>query len=78
MTGPAIRGADFRRGRAADWRQRIGRDLAWLLAGKAVALGLLWYVFFSGTNRPDPDAAAASRHFALTMPTIVSPRDVHP
>ncbi|GEM_PF-6281205 len=30
------------------WRQRLRRELAWLLAAKLAALALLWALFFRG------------------------------
>jgi hypothetical protein len=41
------------------------RDLAWLLALKFAALGVLWLLFFSAAHRPAVDAAAASRQLAV-------------
>lgn len=49
-----------------DLRRGLGRDLAWLLAIKLVALGLLWLLFFSPAHQPPVDAAAATRQLAAS------------
>ena len=41
----------------AEERHHLRRDLAWLLAVKFAALGLLWLLFFSGAHRSPVDAA---------------------
>jgi hypothetical protein len=43
----------------------LRRELAWLLAAKFAALGLLWLMFFSSAHRPTVDAASASRQLAV-------------
>ncbi|HEY4972259.1 MAG TPA: hypothetical protein VII41_01545 [Steroidobacteraceae bacterium] len=43
--------------------RRLQRDLAWLLAVKFAALGLLWLLFFSAAH--PVDASAASRQLAV-------------
>jgi hypothetical protein len=50
----------------ADHRRNLRRDLAWLLAVKFAALGLLWVLFFSAPHQPAVDASAASRQLAIT------------
>lgn len=37
---------------------RLTRDIALVLAVKAAALVLIWFLFFSPTHRPAVDAAA--------------------
>jgi hypothetical protein len=49
--------------------RRLQRDLAWLLAVKFAALGLLWLLFFSGAHQPAVDASAAGRQLALAGST---------
>jgi hypothetical protein len=51
----------------------LRRELAWLLVCKALALVLVWALFFSPAHRPDISAAAASRHFALELPSGAQP-----
>jgi hypothetical protein len=51
---------------AADVHGRLRRDLAWLLAMKFAALGLLWLLFFSTAHQTAVDASAASRQIAVT------------
>jgi len=51
-----------------DLRRGLGRDLAWLLAMKLAALGLLWLLFFSPAHQPSVDAAAATRQLAASVP----------
>lgn len=41
------------------------RELAWLLAVKFAALGLLWLLFFSGAHQPGIDARAAGRQLGV-------------
>jgi hypothetical protein len=50
----------------ADARRSLRRDIAWLLAIKFAALGLLWVLFFSAAHQPAMDASAASRQLAVT------------
>jgi hypothetical protein len=54
---------------AADHQRHLRRDLAWLLAAKFAALGLLWMLFFSAAHQPAIDATAASRQLALAAPS---------
>jgi hypothetical protein len=54
---------------AADPHRHLRRDLAWLLAAKFAALGLLWMLFFSAAHQPAIDATAASRQLALAAPS---------
>jgi hypothetical protein len=54
---------------ANDPHRHLRRDLAWLLAAKFAALGLLWMLFFSADYQPAIDATAASRQLALAAPT---------
>jgi hypothetical protein len=46
-------------------RHHLRRDLAWLLAVKFAALGLLWLMFFSGAHQSPVDASTASRQLAV-------------
>jgi len=46
-------------------QSHLPRDLAWLLAAKFAALGLLWLLFFSAAHQPAVDASAASRQLAV-------------
>ena len=55
------------------WRQRLRRELTWWLVLKGIALGLLWWWFFSPAQRIAVDAAAASRHLALSPAIIGTP-----
>ena len=48
---------------------QLRRELAWLLAAKFAALGLLWLLFFSAAHQPAIDATAASRQLALAAPS---------
>lgn len=52
----------------ADRRRGLRRDLAWLLAIKLAALGLLWLLFFSPAHQPAVDASAATRQLAASAP----------
>ena len=52
----------------ADHRRGLRRDLAWLLAIKLAALGLLWLLFFSPAHQPPVDASAATRQLAASAP----------
>jgi hypothetical protein len=47
------------------WRAALGRDVSLLLLFKALALALLWWLFFSPAHRPAVDPAATGRHLAL-------------
>jgi hypothetical protein len=53
----------------SDHHRLLRRDLAWLLAAKFAALGLLWMLFFSAAHQPAIDATAASRQLALAAPS---------
>jgi hypothetical protein len=55
------------RSQSANDPRLLGRELAWLLAVKFAALGLLWLLFFSATHRPAVDASAASRQLAVAV-----------
>jgi len=46
-------------------RHHLRRDLAWLLAVKFAALGLLWLMFFSSAHQSPVDASTASRQLAV-------------
>lgn len=48
----------------SDWKPRLRRKIAWLLAFKAAALTILWLLFFSPDHRPVVDPGAVSRHLA--------------
>jgi hypothetical protein len=50
-------------------RHPLRRELAWLLAAKFAALGLLWLMFFSSAHRSPVDAASASRQLAVATST---------
>jgi hypothetical protein len=49
----------------AGGRRGLRRDLAWLVAVKFAALGLLWLLFFSPAHQPAVDASAASQRLAV-------------
>jgi hypothetical protein len=49
--------------------RRLQRDLAWLLAAKFAALGILWLLFFSAVHQPAIDASAAGRQLAVGAAT---------
>jgi hypothetical protein len=44
---------------------RVGRELAWLLALKFVALFLLWFLFFSPSHRSAVNSETTRERFAL-------------
>jgi hypothetical protein len=46
-------------------RRDLTRELAWLLALKFAALGLLWLMFFSPAHQPAVDASVASQRLAV-------------
>jgi hypothetical protein len=50
-------------------RHNLPRDLAWLLAVKFAALGMLWLMFFSTAHQSPVDASAASRQLAVAAST---------
>jgi hypothetical protein len=50
---------------ATSRRHDLRRDLAWLLAVKFAALGLLWLLFFSSAHQSPVDASSASRQLAV-------------
>jgi hypothetical protein len=54
---------------ASTTRRHLRRELAWLLAAKFAALGLLWLMFFSSAHRSPVDAASASRQLAVATST---------
>jgi hypothetical protein len=56
-------------GRLLGWRTALGRELSVLLLLKAVALALLWWLFFSPAHRTPVDSAAAGRQLAVTPAT---------
>jgi hypothetical protein len=51
-----------------DWRQRLRRDIGWLLLVKCGLLIALWACFFSGAHRCRADASATASHLALALP----------
>ena len=53
---------------AVGWRAALRRDVSLLLLFKAIALALLWWLFFSPAHRPIVDPAATGRHLALEAP----------
>jgi len=50
-------------------RPHLRRELAWLLAAKFAALGLLWLMFFSSAHRTSVDAMSASRQLGVATST---------
>jgi hypothetical protein len=56
------------RERGGGTRHNLRRELAWLLAVKFAALGLLWLLFFSAAHQPAVDASAAGRQLAVAAP----------
>ena len=46
-------------------RRALGRDLAWLMVVKLVALALLWWLFFSPAHRTPVDGAAAGHQLGV-------------
>jgi hypothetical protein len=46
-------------------RRGIGRELAWLVLAKLVALALLWFLFFTPENRPHVNGAATSQRLGI-------------
>ena len=63
--------ADGRHGAVATavgWRAALRRDVSLLLLFKALALGLLWWLFFSPAHRTAVDPASTGRHLALEAP----------
>jgi type II secretory pathway component PulM len=60
------------------WRHVLRRELTWLLALKAAALILLWWLFFSPAHRTPVDAAAALRRLAVTAVTPGAPAATRP
>ena len=55
--------------RAVGWRAALRRDVSLLLLFKAIALGLLWGLFFSPAHRVVVDPQATGRHLALEAPS---------
>jgi hypothetical protein len=53
---------------AVGWRAALRRDVSLLLLFKAIALALLWWLFFSPAHRAVVDPAATRRHLALEAP----------
>jgi hypothetical protein len=49
-----------------DWRQRLRRDISWLLLLKCALLVALWACFFSGSHRCRVDASATASRMALS------------
>lgn len=49
------------------WRRVMIRDVGLLLGFKAIALALLWFLFFSDSHRPRVDAAAAGRVLGVVV-----------
>ncbi len=49
-------------------RMRLGGEIAVLLAIKATALALIWYVFFSPAHRMHVDGEVTGERFGLTAP----------
>jgi hypothetical protein len=50
---------------AVGWRATLRRDVSLLLLFKAIALALLWWLFFSPAHRPLVDPLTTGRHLAL-------------
>jgi hypothetical protein len=57
----------------AGWRSALRRELSVLLLLKALALALLWWLFFSPGHRTVVDASATSRRLAVTAPLRAAP-----
>ncbi len=49
-------------------RRRLGHEIAILLAAKAVALTLIWYVFFSPDHQTHVDGEVTGERFGLSPP----------
>lgn len=43
----------------------VWREISWWLALKFVALGLLWWLFFSPSHRPHVDSWTTGRKFGV-------------
>jgi hypothetical protein len=56
---------------AVGWRAALRRDLVLLLLFKAIALAVLWWLFFSPAHRAAVDPAATGRHLGLEAPSRV-------
>jgi hypothetical protein len=65
LSGIRSQSPSDRRRSGADDPRLLGRGLAWLLAVKFAALGVLWLLFFSAAHQPAVDASAASRQLAV-------------
>jgi hypothetical protein len=65
LKGTRIHTTSAARKPGAYGRRGLRRDLAWLLAVKFTALGLLWLMFFSAAHRPAVDASAVSQRLAV-------------
>ncbi|HEY6927247.1 MAG TPA: hypothetical protein VI653_27470 [Steroidobacteraceae bacterium] len=52
-------------------RIRLRNEIAVLLAIKALALALIWYVFFSPVHRMHVDGEVTGKRFGLTAPAGV-------
>jgi hypothetical protein len=55
------------------WRAALRRDVSLLLLFKALALALLWWLFFSPAHRVTVDPASTGRHLALGAPPPATP-----
>lgn len=53
---------------AIGWRAALRRDVAVLLLLKALALALLWWLFFSPAHRAAADPVTTGRHMGLGAP----------
>ncbi|HEY7378289.1 MAG TPA: hypothetical protein VH542_06370 [Steroidobacteraceae bacterium] len=47
------------------WRRALGRQIAWLLALKAVALLILWLLFFSAAQHAPVTPSSSAQHLAV-------------
>jgi hypothetical protein len=65
LSGKRIQWSSELHRNASECRRHLRRDLAWLLAVKFAALGLLWLLFFSSAQQPTVDASAAGRQLAV-------------
>ena len=49
-------------------RMRLRNEILVLLAIKSVALGIIWYAFFSPVHRMHVDGEVTGKRFGLTAP----------
>jgi hypothetical protein len=53
--------------------RRFGREFAWIIIGKLILLGLLWFFVVSPHPRIDTTPAAVELHFSKPLRTDASP-----